>query len=1227
MAPQSMRFPVYIRGNTKDIEANALLDSGATGLFIHQDYVKKHRMPTKPYARPKTIRNVDNSFNILGKVSNYVETILTIGEHEEQVKLAVTNIGEDQLILGLPWLRRHNPNLDWAKGQMAFDRCPISCQIQMKRKRRQTKKPEKVVKLHKPANIFAGIRRTVASTKPKEDAFVSRIKQLYQLHREKVAQRDFLKQIEFEDGDELWETWEDEEDIIRKTSKSTELAEEVNRGREARTFEEIVPKPYHHFKKVFDDEESKRFPTSKPWDHRIDLKPDIDPRTTCKVYPLTPQEQIALDKFLQEHLERGTIRKSSSPLASPFFFVKKKDGKLRPVQDYRKLNEMTIKNKYPLPLVTELVDRMSSAKYFTKMDVREGYNNVRIKDGHQWKAAFLTNRGLYEPMVMFFGLTNSPATFQTMMDDIFQDLIATGKVVIYMDDILIGTDTLEEHRSIVTEILKRLQDNDLFLKPEKCTFEVQEVDYLGIILGHGKISMDPAKIKGVLDWPTPSNLTDVRAFLGFGNFYRRFIKNFSDKAKPLNDLTRKDVSWRWTDKEQKAFDELKHAFTTAPVIIQPDSTKPFRVECDASGFAIGGVLSQEKNGRWHPCAYLSQSMTEAERNYDVHDRELLAIMKTFATWRHYLVGNPHRIDVWSDHRNLEYFRTSRKLNRRQARWSGELQDYDFQITHKPGKIHAKPDALSRRKDHDDGSHDNEDKILLPDNLFVRSTNNPDDIRDRIRNSRHYDPEAESYLKSLISNNPTMQKDLINWKTVDGMLIYKNKIYIPNDIDLRRDLTQLHHDNPAAGHRGEAATILSLSRDYWWPKITQFVRNYVKGCTTCQSTKIQTRRPSVPSIPIEAESTLPFHTVTMDLITDLPESHGYNSIAVFVDHDSSKAAIMTPCKTSITAEEAADLYIHQVFRHFGLANVTIQDRGTQFNAHFARELYKKLGIQQRFSTAYHPQTDGGTERVNQELEQYLRAYCNFRQNNWSKYLIFAEFAHNSAVHGTTSKAPFYLLMGYHPRWYPDIHDKTTHPSVERRLEELRNAREDAKSAHALAANLMRNEAELPKFKEGDKVWLEGKNITTTHPSAKLRPKRFGPFPIIKALGPITFKLKLPHDWKIHPVFHASLLTPYRQTSEYGPVTTEPPPIIINDEEQYEVDAILDAEWRSPGGRKHPILHYLVHYTGYDNSENQWRPHTEFDIDDEVVEEFYKQHPTAPSLTNKPTQRKRTRPRRR
>ena len=267
--------------------------------------------------------------------------------------------------------------------------------------------------------------------------------------------------------------------------------------------------------------------------------PDATPRS-CKVYPLAASEQKELDAFLKENLESGRIRPSKSPMASPVFFIKKKDGGLRLVQDYRMLNAMTVKNKYPLPLIPELIAKLRGAKYFTKLDVRWGFNNVRMKEGDEWKAAFRTNRGLFEPLVMFFGLTNSPATFQTMMDDIFEELISDGVVVVYLDDILIFTETIDEHRRVTRQVLELLEKNKLYLRPDKCEFERTTVEYLGVIISHNSVAMDPVKIAGVADWPVPTNKKEVQSFLGFTNFYRRFIQGFSEHARPLFDLTKKD---------------------------------------------------------------------------------------------------------------------------------------------------------------------------------------------------------------------------------------------------------------------------------------------------------------------------------------------------------------------------------------------------------------------------------------------------------------------------------------------------------------------------------------------------------------------------------------------------------------------------------------------------------------------------------------------------------------
>jgi hypothetical protein len=345
---------------------------------------------------------------------------------------------------------------------------------------------------------------------------------------------------------------------------------------------------------------------------------------------------------------------------------------------------------------------------------------VRIKEGDEWKAAFRTNRGLFEPLVMFFGLTNSPATFQTMMNDIFRELVAEGTVVVYLDDILIFTKTVEHHRQVTRQVLRILEENRLFLKPSKCEFEKTKVEYLGVIISHNSVEMDPVKVAGVAEWPTPSNRKEVQSFLGFVNFYRRFIQDFSHHARPLFDLTKNDVKWHWDAEEQSAFDALKKHVISAPILTSPDNSSPFRIEADSSDFATGAVLSQQtpKDGKWHPVAFFSKSLSAVERNYEIHDKEMLAIIRAMEEWRHFLEGAEHQFEVWTDHKNLEYFRTAKKLNRRQACWSLFLACFDFTLHHRPGKSMGKSDALSRRADHGTGSDDNSDIILLTPGLFA-----------------------------------------------------------------------------------------------------------------------------------------------------------------------------------------------------------------------------------------------------------------------------------------------------------------------------------------------------------------------------------------------------------------------------------------------------------------------------------------------------------------------------
>src|SRR5882724_6327638 len=314
-------------------------------------------------------------------------------------------------------------------------------------------------------------------------------------------------------------------------------------------------------------------------------------------------------------------------MASPVCFIKKKDRSLHLVQDYRKLNAMTMKNAYPLPVIPDILNKVSKAKaqYFTKLDVCWGYNNIQIKEGDEWKATFQMSRGLFEPLVMFFSPTNSLATFQMMMNDIFKDLIDEGVVTIYMDDILIfGGQTKEQHHTITVKVLDILRKHRLYLKVEKCIFKQPRVKSLSLILSEGHVEMDPVKVAGVQDWLTPKNVTEVQSFIGFVNFYRHFVQDFSHVAKPLHRLTKKGEVWRWAKEEQRSFEELKQLITSTPILVQPNQEAPFRLETDASWYATGAVLSQlSEDSKWHPVGFMSKCLNSAKRNYVIHDKELL----------------------------------------------------------------------------------------------------------------------------------------------------------------------------------------------------------------------------------------------------------------------------------------------------------------------------------------------------------------------------------------------------------------------------------------------------------------------------------------------------------------------------------------------------------------------------------------------------------------------------
>jgi len=1169
----TMRVILSTIDHSQTLETTALLDSGCTGSTIHTRFVKNNNLPTKRLPRPIPVYNADGTLNANGAITETCKLRMTVQDHVEEIEFAVSDIGSSDVYIGHDWLKQHNPSVDWNKSRILMDRCPHTCDF--------------------------------TSGMDEDEPHI----ETYALNEEQTPLEEGDRLFIF-DLDGYFDTL-----LINRTNYEYVLKYDPTRA-ESKVWTDVVPSQYHDYEDIFTKKDFDKLPERRPWDHAIELTPGFKP-VDCKTYPLSPQEQEKLKEFVDENLRTGRIRPSSSPMASPFFFVKKKEGALRPTQDYRKLNDATIKNRYPLPLISELIDKLGNAKIFSKMDVRWGYNNIRIKEGDEWKAAFRTNLGLFEPTVMFFGLTNSPATFQSFMNSIFKPLIDRGVIAVYMDDILVFTETQEQHTTVVRDVLKILRENNLFLKPEKCTFHQPEVEYLGLIVGNKKARMDPTKVSAIRDWPIPTKKQEVQRFLGFCNFYRRFIKDYSKIAKPLTILTG-DIPFEWTTHQQNAFETLITAITTQPVLALPRPTGQFRLEADSSDYAIGAVLSQFQDNKWHPIAYLSKSLTETQRNYEIYDKEMLAIMLALDEWRHYLIGASEPFEIWTDHQNLQYFRQPQKVNRRQARWLTELQQYHFKLLHKPGSTHTKPDFLSRPPGLDKGENDNKNVVLLPEYHFkslmtqVNDTVTPTEAFPEAIRTRLTRIPRDKYDKQARRGLDTNDPDWINHG--HGHITYKDRLYIPADLPLRTDIIQQHHDSITAGHPGRYKTQELITRDYWWPRMQGQIRKYIDGCDLCQRKKPHREKPRNPLHPHEIPSR-PWQHISIDLITGLPESNGYNAILVIVDR-LSKMIILVAIRDTLTSLQTAEIYRDHVWSKHGLPRKVISDRGPQFAAQFMKDLHTLIGVETNLSTAFHPQTDGQTERINQEVEQYLRLFINHRQTNWNEWLTCAEFSYNDKVHSSTGFSPFYVNYGRHPDKGTTVHREVKSQSATEFAQTMETIWEETAAALRLAAEQMkryydqhRNESRT--YKPGDLVWLEGSNLSTDRPSKKLDDKRFGPYPIISKVGAAAYKLKLPRTWKtIWPVFNEVLLTPYTSPHfESQKQPPPPPPILIDQEPEYEVQEILDSKLSR--GR----LKYLVQWKGYpEPHERTWEPTSNLKNAPDAIRDFHRTHPSAPRPLN-------------
>ncbi|KAK3518834.1 hypothetical protein QTP70_014909 [Hemibagrus guttatus] len=933
--------------------------------------------------------------------------------------------------------------------------------------------------------------------------------------------------------------------------------------------------------------------THRPWDCAIDLLPG-EPVPRGRIYPLSVPEEKAMEEYIKEALAQGYIRPSTSPAASSFFFVAKKDGGLRPCIDYRALNQITVKFRYPLPLVPAALEHLRGATIFTKLDLRSAYNLIRIREGDEWKTAFITPTGHYEYLVMPYGLANAPSVFLDFIHEVLREFLHRC-VLVYIDDILIYSRSLAEHCQHVAEVLGRLREFQLFLKAEKCSFHQPSVQFLGYNISRSGIQMDEGKIAAVRDWPAPATVKELQRFLGFANFYRRFISNYSSIADPLTNLLRnKPKSLLWSPAAEGAFNTLKRAFTTAPLLIHPDPDKPFVVEVDASTTGVGAVLSQQQGNpsRLHPCAFFSHKLNPAERTYDIGN--LLAIKLALKEWRHWLEGARHPFLVLTDHKNLEYLRAAKRLNPRQARWALFFTRFEFSISYRPGSKNTKADALSR--------------MFAPE----ESPETPEPIL-----------PADLIVSPITWSQETLPPASVSTNTPPGCP--PGSQYITQA--RRTSLIHTAHTSLGTGHPGINET-LSLLRDrFWWPSMAADVRRYVQGCEECAMAKTPRQLPSGKLLPLPVPNR-PWSHLGVDFITDLPNSRTHTCIFVIVDRFS-KACRLLPLKGPPTAMEAAELLFNQVFRYFGIPEDIVSDRGPQFVSRVWRTFFMRLGVAVNLSSGYHPQTNGQTERKIQEISCYLRTFCHGHQDSWSQYLGWAEYAQNSLRQPSTGLTPFQCVLGYQPPLFPWSGEQSDVPAVDHCFRE--SERVWGSAHHQLQRALCRrrltadrHRSDAPAYQPGQKVWLSTKDIRLRLPSRKLSPRFIGPFTILKQVNPVTYKLQLPRGYRIHPTFHVSLLKPHHPSvlpsTEPGEDAAEPPlPLLLDDGTAYGVKEILDSRRR--GGR----LEYLVDWEGYGPEERSWVPRDDV-LDPDLLTCCHATHPhrPAPCGRGRPPRRRGPRP---
>jgi len=857
--------------------------------------------------------------------------------------------------------------------------------------------------------------------------------------------------------------------------------------------------------------------------HVVNVRDSFPIKQVPRRIPFHMRDEV--NKIIEDMKEQGIIEESQSPWISPAVLVKKKDGTIRFCVDYRKLNSQTVKDSFPLPRIDDILDQLSGNTWFSTLDLKSGYWQIKIDPKDKEKTAFSIGNGLWQFTVMPFGLCNAPATFQRLMEKVLHGLLSKICLV-YLDDVIIFGKNFNEILNNLKMVFFRLRLANLKINPKKCVLLKKHVKYLGHIVSSEGIMTDPEKIAAVKEWPIPHTKKQLRSFLGFSSYYRKFIKGFSSLAKPL-----------YKEECQSAFDQLKCVLSSSPILSFPKEEEEFILDTDASNIGIGAVLSQRQEGKEKVIAYYSRVLNKPERNYCVTRRELLAIVDSLKFFRHYLLGR--KFLIRTDHASLKWLMSFRELEGQLARWLERLQQFDFEVIHRKGLSHKNADGLSRRMCETENCQycvkvEKKDALVQKE-IVARVTLEEEDL-EKWRQGQRSDPSVSIMILGKETNVRPSHSEIaaldisaqIYWSYWDALVIIDGVLYkrwvAPN---LKTNVFQLivprnrvkeileeAHDSSIGGHFGVNKTLEKIRKRFYWATCKQDVEDWCKSCKVCISKQGPLGKGKSPLQIYNVG--LPFQRVQMDVLGPLPKTYLGNRFVLVIVDCFTKWVEAFPIR-NIKAKTVAEVFVREIISRHGVPSEIHTDQGRNFESKLFLELAELLGIKKTKTTALHPQSDGQVERQHQTIINYLAKFISENQKDWDKWIPMFLLAYRSSKHESTGVTPAELYLGRELRLPldllrgspPELHDQEVQTvegyirNLKDKMEEIHsNVREKLSLKSSQVKIRYDRKARQVLFEEGQKVWLFNPRRFKGR-APKLQGNWEGPFSVVKKLSDVVY----------------------------------------------------------------------------------------------------------------------------